>query len=115
MNIISNRNYSFYISNIYNHFVTKFNKLAVVYASIKILNKEKYFRYYKINIYKSKNFNTLIELLKKDIINVSLISRMNKSGIDAGRYRNKNLVFQISKDNIEKMFYKIYTYNLDRK
>jgi hypothetical protein len=40
---------------------------------------------------------------------------MNKSGIDAGRYRNKNLVFQISKDNIEKLFDKIYTYNLDRK
>ena len=104
-----------YISNIHKHFITKFNKLAVVYASTKMLNKEKYFRYYKIDIYKSKNFNTFIELLKKDIINVSLISRMNKSGIDAGKYRNKNLVFQISKDNIEKMFYKIYTYNLDRK
>ena len=96
-----------YIESIYNHLKIKLSTLAIVYASIKKINNEKYFRYYKMNLYKIISFEKFIELLEKDIIKVSLISRMNKSGVDAGRYRNKNLVFQIDKNKIETLFTKI--------
>jgi len=96
-----------YIESIYNHLKIKLSTLAIVYASIKKINNEKYFRYYKMNLYKIISFEKFIELLEKDIIKVSLISRMNKSGVDAGKYRNKNLVFQIDKNKIETLFTKI--------
>lgn len=44
---------------------------------------------------------------------VSLISRISKSGNDAGRYRNKNLVFQIKNENLNKLFEEIYCFNKD--
>lgn len=66
-----------------------------------------------MTIYKWINFETFLELLENEKINVDLISRIGKSGQDAGRYRNKNLVFQIKKDKIEKLFQKIYDNNYD--
>ena len=102
-----------YTYSIYNHFNLKLSKLAIIHASTKKKDNEKYFRYYKIDVYKVISFEKFIELLEKDIIKVSLISRMNKSGIDKGRYRNKNLVFQIDKKNIENLFVKLYSYNSD--
>ena len=50
-------------------------------------------------------------LLKNGDINASLISRISKSGIDAGRYRNKNLVFEIDKDKVYYLFDRLYYYN----
>ena len=64
-------------------------------------------------LYKLKKFNTFFDLLINGEIEISLISRISKSGINAGRYYNKNLVFQIKKSNIEKLFNKIYYYNHD--
>ena len=89
------------------------NNLALIYASKKKINDEDFFRYYRLSIYKLKSFDTFVNLLNDGYINVSLISRISKSGIDKGRYRNKNLVFHIRKDHIEKLFDKIYSYNYD--
>lgn len=72
-----------------------------------------YFRYYKISLYELISFDKFIELLSDDVIIISLISRIGKSGNDAGRYRNKNLVSLIKKDNLNKLFNKIYCYNYD--
>ena len=58
-------------------------------------------------IYELKPFEDFIELLKKDIVKVSLIARIEKSGNEIGRYRNKNLVFQINKEYIDKLFKQI--------
>ena len=102
-----------YVDSIYNHFNVKLNTLALIHASTKTKEQEKFFRYYKINIYKAFNFEKFLELLKDDIIKVDLISRMNKSGIDKGRYRNKNLIFCIPKDKISKLFKSIYSYDYD--
>ena len=70
------------LNNIYNHFTLKLKKLALIYASIK----------------REEN----------DIIGIDLISHMNKSGQDAGKYRNKNLVFYIKKDRLNEIFTKMY-------
>ena len=102
-----------YLKTIYDHLILKLNRLAIVYASSKKINNDKYFRYYKIEIYNLISWERFIRLLKFGEINVSLISRISKSGNDAGRYRNKNLVFKIKKNKIEKLFKKIYSYDND--
>lgn len=97
------------IDSIYKHLTLKLNVLAYIHAKKKKIDNEEYFNYYQLDIYKINNFDRFMELLKNDIIEVSLISRISKSGNDKGRYRNKNLVFQIRKDNISKLFNKIYS------
>ena len=54
-----------------------------------------------------------MELLLKWEIEIEFVARIQKNGIKKGKYRNKNLVFQIKKQNIEKLFDKIFYYNLD--
>lgn len=103
-----------YLVSIYNHLMLKLNKLAIIYASYKNINKEKYFRYYKIELYQLLNFDIFLSLLNSGNIDVSLISRINKSGMDKGRYRNKNLVFKIKKSKIDKLFKLVYSLDYDQ-
>jgi len=103
-----------YFKSIYDHLVLKLNRLAVVYASKKMIADEKYFRYYKMEIYQLRGFDKFLELLEKDIIKVNLIARISKSGVDEGRYRNKNLGFMLKKDFIGALFEKIYSYDYDK-
>lgn len=91
----------------------KLSKLAMVYASKKEIDNIKYFRYYEMTIYELKNFDTFIELLEKEIILISFICRTSRSGKEEGRQRNKNLVFQINKDNLSLLFNQIKRYNTD--
>lgn len=71
-----------YFDSIKNHLLTKLNKLALIFAAQKTQNKEKFFHYYKMQIYKLKNFETFLSLLEKNIIKVDLIARISKSGSD---------------------------------
>lgn len=103
-----------YLESIKKHLSTKLNKLAYIKASKKKIDDIEHFRYYEIYLYCLKNFDTFINLLKKGEIEVTLISRISKSGMTAGRYHNKNLVFQIKKKNVEKLFDLIYYYNSDQ-
>lgn len=96
-----------YLDSIKQHLLLKLNQLALVYAENKKDENSKYFHYYKMAIYKLKPFEKFIELLKEDIVKVSLIARIEKSGNKIGRYRNKNLVFQINKEYINKLFKQI--------
>lgn len=93
--------------------ILKFSKLALVYASKKEENNTKYFRYYEITIYELKDFNTFLDLLEKGIITVSFICRTSRSGIEEGRQRNKNLVFQIKKSDLPLLFNEVKRYNTD--
>ena len=86
-----------YLDSIKQHLLLKLNQLALIYAENKKDENSKYFHYYKMAIYELKPFEKFIELLKEDIVKVSLIARIEKSGNEIGRYRNKNLVFQINK------------------
>lgn len=102
-----------YLKSIYDHLTIKLSKLAIINAYKKNVKGDDYFRYYKINIYEIISFDKFLELLENDYIVVDLIARLNKSGIDKGRYRNKNLVFSIRKQNINKLFNKIFEYDVD--
>lgn len=99
-----------YLSSIRDHLLLKLNQLALIYSATRTIKDKKYFKYFKMEIYKLKNFKTFLKLLDNGDIEVDLISRISKSGDDAGRYRNKNLVFKISKNKIWKLFNRIYSY-----
>lgn len=113
-NLIEKQSY-INLETIKEHLLTKMQKLAIIKASKKTINNIEQFRYYQINLYKLKDYDIFFNLLEKGIIEVSIISRINKTGINAGRYYNKNLVFQIKKKNILKLFDEIYYFNNDAK
>ena len=102
-----------YVTTLYDHVMVKLERLALVYASKKKFDNETFFRYYKIIVGKLRGFDVFLELIRVGIIKVDLIVRVSKSGIDEGRYRNKNLVFKIKKDNIDKLFEILYVYDYD--
>lgn len=103
-----------YIDTIKKHLNTKLQQLAIIKASKKKIDNIEHFRYYLITLYLLKDFDTFLNLLQEGEIEVTIISRINKTGKTAGKYYNKNLVFQIKKANIEKLFDKIYTYDYDK-
>lgn len=113
-NLIEKRSF-LCIKSIYNHYVSKLNTMALIFASTKKINNKKYFRYYKMRIYTCKSFDDFLCLLLNDYINIDLISRIGKSGSDRGRYRNKSFVFSIYKLKIGKLFTCIYEYDVDKK
>ena len=65
-------------------------------------------------LYTLKSFNKFIELIEDDIFKIDLIARISKSGIDKGKYRNKNVVFSIRKQDISKLFECYYQFDYDR-
>ena len=102
------------LETIKEHLNTKLKQLAIIKASKKKIDNIEYYRYYLITIYTLKNFETFKKLLSNGVIEITLNSRINKTGNNAGRYYNKNLVFQIKKDNLEKLFTKVHSYNYDK-
>lgn len=93
----------------------KLSNLAMIYASKKIIDKNLYFRYYLITIYKLKSFDIFLNLLEKDYIKVEIIGRVARSGVEKGRQRNKNLVFSLPKEQLDLLFEKQIEYNNDLK
>lgn len=99
-------------STLKEHLELKLSNLAIVYASKKKIDTNIYYRYYKICIYKLKSFEKFIELIEKNIIKVSIIGRISRSGNEEGRQRNKNILFQIPKENIDDLFNKVIMIDL---
>lgn len=112
LNLIERKSFV-YLDTLYNHLMLKLSRLALIRASKRMVKGTKCFRYYKITIYDIIGFDKFKSLLLSGDIIVSLIARVSKSGKDAGRYRNKNLVFQIKKENLNKLFNEIYCFNSD--
>ena len=96
------------------HLQTKLEKIAYVKASKKKIDDLDYYRYYSIFLYHLKNFDTFLNLIDRNGLEISVISRISKSGVDEGRYRNKNVVFSIRKENIFRLFDCYYQYDYDR-
>lgn len=100
------------LANIKSRLETKLSNLALVYASKKKIDNQFNYRYYKIRFYKLQSFDKFLELLEKNIIKISIIGRVSRSGEEEGRQRNKNLLFQLPKDNITDLFDNIKTIDL---
>jgi hypothetical protein len=93
-----------------NRIDTKIKNLALIFASKKIINNDLYFRYYKIVCYKIKDFNTFLNLIETHDITLTLMLRFAKSGIDITKNKNKNIMFHIKKQSIDKLFDELYSY-----
>ena len=99
--------------NLRKHVNTKLKKIAYIKASKTIIDNLIYYRYYNINLYNIKGFETFLDLIEKNMLVINLVARVGKCGEDKGRYKNKSVVFAISKDNIDKLFDCYYNYNND--
>ena len=88
----------------------KLNKLALVRASKRKIGFDLYFRYYKISCYYLKSFDNFIEMIKNGTVLLSIVFRFSRSGEKKGKQRNKNMVFSIKQDDIEKIYDKVYEY-----
>ena len=113
-NLIERESFIYFVS-LENHLNLKLKTMALVRASIKRTIDTEYFRYYKMAIYELISFKAFIDLLKDGTIKVSLCSRIARSGNDFGKYKNKNLGFNIYKDKLDKLFKKIYVIDNDKK
>lgn len=108
-NIIEQRGFIDFDS-IFSRVNVKLQNLALIYASKKKEDEQLFFRYYKIICLKYRDFDTFLELIKQNVIKLSLILRFSKSGENIGKNKNKNMVFKISDKNIEKLYDKVYFY-----
>lgn len=86
---------------------TKLRKLAVVHALKKNYMEKDYYKYYRIDFYLLKNFDTFLELLESDIIQVKLKVGVIKSGENKGKLHDYGTSFDINELNFEKLFHKI--------
>lgn len=102
-----------YLESIYNHLLLKLKKMAIIYGSTKKEPSDTYFRYYKMKIYELISKEKFLQLLTSGVINVQLMARIHKSGYKEGKYRNKNLIFQIKKEDVTKLFKEIYVIDTD--
>ena len=102
-----------YTQTLYNHLMLKLKEFAHVQASSKQTEDGKYFRYYKFDLYKLMSFERFLILLEQDELTINLISRISKSGVNKGKYKNKNLSIGIEKWNIDKLYTLVYSYNHD--
>lgn len=91
-------------SSLNSRITTKLSNVALVYASKKIINSSVYFRYYKMIIYKYTCFENFLNMLESGKIFVTISGRISRSGEKEGKQRNKNLVFKIEKDSMNKLF-----------
>ena len=97
-----------------NHLLIKLSNLAVIYASKIEINGCNHFRYYAINFFKIKGFETFIDLITKGIITLNLECRVSLSK-DYGKQKNKGIEFKIQKDKIDMLFERILDYDADKK
>lgn len=99
-----------YFDSLKQRIEVKLKKMAVVYASKKKTNNYLFFRYYKIECYKYKNFDTFLKLIESEDIKLSLMLRFSRSGVESGKQKNKNMSFSIKKNSLYKLFDNVFTY-----
>lgn len=104
-NLIEKKSF-IYLDTITSRLKLKMNNMVIIHASRKIVNEEEYFRYYKLEKYKLIEEKNILNLIKNGSIIVTLESRLGISGSYQGKYKNKNLVFRLKRDSIEKLFVK---------
>lgn len=89
----------------------KLQFLAFVYADRKFVNNDEYFKYYRMDIYKLKDFETFINLLEKGIIRITFKLGVFRSGDTIGKLHNHGTSFDIIENDLVKLFNKIDTIN----
>ena len=85
----------------------KLQFLALVHVWSTTRNGENYYKYYRYDIYRLSNFYNFLYLVDKGIISVTFsIDTYNREG-KYGQIHDHGTSFDISKDDIDKLYYKI--------
>lgn len=87
-----------------NKLLNKLNYLAIVNAWTNNINNWNHFKYYKMNIYKLKNFNAFINLLREGKIKVTLKVDIYTNEKMYGKTYDHGCGFTISEQDITKLF-----------
>ena len=87
---------------------TKLKYLAIIQGFPYNKNGKKLYKYTNMNIYKLKDFNTFINLLMENVINITFNIDTFLESERYGEVHDHGTAFKISLDNIEKLFTKIY-------
>lgn len=85
----------------------KIKYLAIVKADCKFYFGKQHFKYYEINFYVLKNFETFISLIEKGIVKTVFAIGFYKSGPKLGQMNSHGVGFDIAEKDIEKLFIKI--------
>lgn len=88
----------------------KLHFLAFINASRKIVNNDEYFKYYKMDLYELKNFETFITLFEKGIIRITFKMSIFRDGTKIGQLHNHGTSFDIKEENLSKLFNRINTF-----
>jgi len=88
----------------------KLHFLAFVNASRKIVNNDEYFKYYKMDLYELKNFETFITLFEKGIIRITFKMSIFRDGTKIGQLHNHGTSFDIKEEDLSKLFNRIDTF-----
>ena len=87
----------------------KLSKLAIIRASKKKENENLYFRYYKVSCYILKDFHIFLNTIENRTVKCSISLRFARSGKEVGKNKNKNFIFSVSLDNLDKIYNMIYS------
>ena len=83
----------------------KYLALVKAYAHNEI--EKQFFKYCEINFYFSKGFKRFISLVDNGTIGITFMIGTYKTGIKSGQMNNHGASFQISEDDLEKLFTKV--------
>lgn len=92
--------------NLEKRLYNKLKYLAVINAWTNKINNWNYFKYYKIDIYKLKDFNTFIDLLENGTIKLIIKVDIHLGKSNYGKTYNHGCGFAIEEKNLIKLFYK---------
>jgi len=89
------------IENVYNQ---KMKELAIIKACSKKINNEDYFLYTRIDFYKKKSFQKLLELMENGTISITFNISIHKDKENLGKEYNHGTHFAIKEKDIPLLF-----------
>lgn len=82
----------------------KLKYLAYVKAIKKKINNKEYFKYYKMKIYRLKNFDTFINLIDEGIIRITLKIGIFRDEKKLGKIHDHGTSFCIQEEDLDKLY-----------
>jgi hypothetical protein len=87
----------------------KMKIIALISATRKFINKDEYFKYYKMEIFYLKDFETFINLIEDGIIRINFKIGVFKNGKRIGQIHDHGTSFNIKKEDFNKLYNKYNT------
>lgn len=85
----------------------KLKNLAIVKTIKSTKDNKVFYKYYNIDYYELKDFNTFLKMIESGIIRVTFHIGVFKNGHRKGEIHDRGTCFEIKEENIQKIFNKI--------